>query len=164
MTAAGRRPRRVAITLTDSERDRLADLARRAREPEATTAARLVRDGLINTGAALDAAVRGRAVPRRRSGDRDSGATLWLPPAGQAAAIEELRVSFPFSLRHLRAEHLDISEVAAAAAALAAWRDEINSEHEDPRMVLAFVHELRGFSHWLGELRLDRRPSRLEGR
>ncbi|MDW5597317.1 hypothetical protein VSS74_23420 [Conexibacter stalactiti] len=149
MTAAGRRPRRVAITLRDSERDALAMLAQRAREPEATTAARLIRAALIDNGASLDAAVRRRTAAPNSSGDPDpDGAAGWLPPARRAAAIEELRERYPDELRYLRAGTLELPLVAEQAAALSVWREEIDAgKHLDPRMELAFANALEHFAN-----------------
>ncbi|MDW5595106.1 hypothetical protein VSS74_12205 [Conexibacter stalactiti] len=150
MTAAGRRPRRVAITLKPSERDALAALAHRAREPEATTAARLLRAALIDHGAALDAAVRQRnAPPAVAEADAGSGAA-WLPPSRRAVAIEALRDRYPHELKHLRGDPLADTHIAEQAAALSLWREQIdNGNHADPRMELAFSHELRTFANWL---------------
>jgi hypothetical protein len=151
MTAAGRRPRRVAITLRDSERDALAMLAQRAREPEATTAARLIRAALIDNGATLDAAVRSRSAgPRGSGGPGPDGAAGWLPPARRAASIEELRDRYPDELRYLRAATLELPLVAEQAAALSVWREELDTgKHADPRMELAFANALEHFANRL---------------
>jgi hypothetical protein len=156
----------VAITLRDSERDALAALARRAREPEATTAARLIRASLIDNGASLDAAVRGRSAPSHSSGDRHADrAADWLPPAKLAAAIDALRERYPHELRHLRDDALSHTATAEQVAALALLREQIDSgRYDDPRMELLFAQELRVFARWLSEQRMDRRPSRPVGR
>lgn len=146
-----RRPRRVQVTLRDSELDALAELAAARREPEATVAARLVRAGLIDRGASLAAVVRRRTAPASGSGDRPgAGAVDWLPPQRRSAAIEALRNRYPHTLRHLRADTLDLPEVAEQAAALSVWREEIDSgAHSDPRVELAFANSLQHFANWL---------------
>lgn len=149
--SARRRPRRVQVTLRDSELDALAELAAARSEPEATTAARLLRAGLIDRGASLAAVVRRRTTPA--PGDRDrhgAGTADWLPPERHAAAIEALRTRYPHTLRHLRADALDVPEIAEQAAALAVWRDAIdNGTHADPRVELAFANSLQSFANWL---------------
>jgi hypothetical protein len=146
-----RRPRRVAITLVPSERDALQQLAHRAREPEATTAARLLRAALVDHGAALDAAVRQRTAPH--NGTRptsDDGGAAWLPPGRRAVAIEALRDRYPHELRHLRADALTDPAIAEQLAALTVWREQLDDgTHVDPRMELAFAHELRSLANWL---------------
>ncbi len=148
-----RRPRRVQVTLRDSELDALAELAAARSEPEATVAARLVRAGLIDRGASLAAVVRRRTAPApaRDASDRHrAGAADWLPPQRRLAAIEALRNRYPHTLRHLRADTLDLPEVAEQAAALSVWREEIDSgAHSDPRVELAFANSLQHFANWL---------------
>src|SRR5437868_13062230 len=115
--SVSRRPRRVQVTLRDSELDALAELAAARSEPEATVAARLGRAGLIDRGASLVAVVRRRAAPARGdSGRRDADAADWLPPERRSVAIEALRNRYPHTLRHLRADTLDLPEVAEQAA------------------------------------------------
>lgn len=147
-----RRPRRVAITLAPSERDALQQLAHRAREPEATTAARLLRAALVDHGAALDAAVRQRTTPHNgtRPTSDDGASAAWLPPSRRAVAIEALRDRYPHELRHLRADALADPAVAEQLAALTVWREQLDDgTHVDPRMELAFAHELRSLANWL---------------
>lgn len=146
-----RRPRRVQVTLRDSELDALAELAAARSEPEATVAARLVRAGLIDRGASLAAVVRRRTAPPRGGSDRRNvRAADWLPPQRRSAAIEALRNRYPHTLRHLRADTLDLPEVAEQAAALSVWREEIdNGAHSDPRVELAFANSLQHFANWL---------------
>jgi hypothetical protein len=151
MTARRTRPRRVQVTLNDSERDALAALAQRAHEPEATTAARLLRAALIDHGHTLDAAVRKRTTPTdtAKADTSDSGAP-WLPPARRALAIEALRTRYPHELRHLRTDALTDPHISEQAAALSFWRQQLDDGvHTDPRMEFAFAHELRTFATWL---------------
>lgn len=161
-----RRPRRVQVTLRASEQDALAALAAARSEPEATTAARLLRAGLIDGGASLAAVVRRRAASAHDSRDRhDDSAAGWLPPERRAAAIEALRERYPDELRHLRGDALAIPLAAEQAAALSFMRELIDDgRYDDPRIEFAFAHELRGFAHWLQERRLDRRSARPSGR
>lgn len=149
MTARGR-TRRVAITLAPSERDALQRLAHRAREPEATTAGRLLRAALIDHGAALDAAVsQSVAASPGNEGTGDAG-TARLPPTLCAVGIEALRARYPHELRHLRGDLLADLAVAEQLAALASWREQLdNGTYADPRMELAFAHELRALAAWL---------------
>jgi len=146
------------VTLRDSELDALAELAAARSEPEATTAARLLRAGLIDGGASLAAAVRRRTAPQpdNRAGHTASAA-IWLPPNRRIAAIEQLRARYPHTLRHLRPEALDLLEVAEPVSALSLMREQIDTgRYDDPRIELAFSHELRVFARWLQEQRLDR--------
>jgi len=122
MTQA-RRPRttRVAVSLSAGERDALRQLAVQAQEPESRTAARLIRAGLAEAGAALDSA------PSRRGGNgarRQAGSgPAWLPSTKCAAGIRALRDRYPHELRHLPEEVERDRLVAEQLAALSAWRD-----------------------------------------
>jgi lysophospholipase L1-like esterase len=142
--SAGRTPR-VAIVLAPGERDALQQLAAEHGEPVSTTAARLVRSVLAERGARLEAA---RRVARRRL---DAGAEPpWLPPAARADAIAALRDRYPAELRHLPADPLNDPIIAEPLAALTVWRDQLDDGiHADPRMEIAFAHELRSFAAWL---------------
>lgn len=157
-----KRPRRVQVTLRASEHDALAALAAERRQPEATAAAELVRAGLIDRGASLAAAVRRRTTPRPDAGEgHAAGAAIWLPPDRRIVAIEALRARYPHTLRHLRPEALDLLEVAEPVSALSLMREQIDTgRYDDPRIELAFAHELRLFARWLQEQRLDRRSAR----
>jgi hypothetical protein len=150
------------VTLRASELDALASFAAERRQPEATAAAELVRAGLIDRGATLAAAVRRRTASAPDSRDRHGdGAADWLPPQRRAAAIEALRQRYPHELRHLRADALADPAAAEQAAALSLLRERIDDgRYDDPRIELAFAHELRAFSRWLQEHRLDRRHPR----
>ncbi|MDO8186470.1 hypothetical protein Q5424_17445 [Conexibacter sp. JD483] len=141
----------MQVTLRDSERDELAALAAERNEPEATTAARLIRAGLFDRGASLAAVVRRRAASG--CGNKEghgTGAADWLPPERHAAAIDALRNRYPQKLRHLRADALDLPEIAEQAAALAVWREAIDrGAHADPRIELAFGNSLQSFANLL---------------
>ena len=89
--------RRVSVSLSDGERQALAELAARRHEPAATTAARLVRAGLADAGAALD------APPKRRTGPAthvpEGQPPAWLPPSEHWAAVQALCERYPYELR-----------------------------------------------------------------
>jgi hypothetical protein len=142
--SAGRTPR-IAIVLAPGERDALQQLAAEHGEPASTTAARLVRSALAERGATLEGARRG---PRHRA---ERGAEPpWLPPATRADAIAALQDRYPAELRHLPADPLRDPIIAEPLAALTVWRDQLDDgAHADPRMELAFAHELRDFAAWL---------------
>lgn len=141
---AGRTPR-IAIVLAPGERDALQQLAAEHGEPASTTAARLVRSALAERGARLKAA---RRRTRRRT-DREAE-PQWLPPTARADAIAALRDRYPAELRHLPADPLHEPVIAEPLAALTVWRDQLDDgAHVDPRMEIAFAHELRSFAAWL---------------
>lgn len=139
-----RRPGRVAISLAPGERDALARGAHDAGEPISTYAGRLVRAALAGDGAQLDPPPARRAGPTRAT-RRRAPATF---PAAQA--IDRLRERYPTDLRNAPAD-LDADPlVAEQLAALAAWREDLDSATEpNPREVLAFGHELRTTAAWL---------------
>lgn len=141
---AGRTPR-IAIVLAPGERDALQQLAAEHDEPTSTTAARLVRSALAERGARLQPAPGGA---RRRT---EQGAEpAWLPPTARAKAITALRNRYPAELRHLPADPLRDRIIAEPLAALTVWRDQLDDgAHADPRMEIAFAHELRSFAAWL---------------
>jgi len=144
MTA--RRTPRIAIVLAPSERDALRQLAAEDDEPVSTTAARLVRSALAERGAKLEAARRNRTRNRAERGAQSA----WLPPAARAAAIVALRNRYPDELRHLPPDPLHDPIIAEPLAALTVWRDQLDDgAHADPRMEIAFAHELRSFAAWL---------------
>lgn len=144
------RPGRVAITLTAGERDVLRGLAHRSHEPQGTTAARLLRAGLANNGATLDAALgKPTARPPRPEPTSDRGPD-WLPPAHYADAVDALRRRYPHELRYLPDDALTDTLLAEQLAALAHWRQALDQgDHDDPRMELAVGHELRDLANWL---------------
>lgn len=142
--SAGRTPR-IAIVLEPGERDALRQLAAEHDEPVSTTAARLVRSALAERGARLEAARRGA----RRRAERGTEPP-WLPPATRADAITALRDRYPAELRHLPPDPLRDPIIAEPLAALTVWRDQLDDgAHADPRMEIAFAHELRSFGAWL---------------
>lgn len=142
--------RRIAVSLSQGERDALRELAQRRGEPPATTAARLVRVGLADAGAYLDTPPARRRGPRTPAGETTSPS--WLPPAARAAAIDALRDRYPHELRgapdDLTADRL----VAERLAALSVWRDELDAGlRRDPRDELAFGAEVAALARWLEE-------------
>jgi len=142
--SAGRSPR-IAIVLEAGERDALRQLAAEHGEPASTTAARLVRSALAERGARLEAA---RRRVRRRTEQRAEPS--WLPPTARAGAIAALRDRYPAELRHLPADPLHDAIIAEPLSALTVWRDQLDDgAHADPRMEIAFAHELRSFAAWL---------------
>ena len=158
MTRSGqpRAAERVGVSLTPAERDALRELAARSQEPVARAAARLIRAGLEQTGAAVDAA------PARRGGNgRDrvaESAPAWLPPSRCALAISALRDRYPHELRHAPTDVERDRFVAEQLAALSVWRDQLDAGiHDDPRMELALGAELRSLSRWLEERARRRR-------
>lgn len=140
---------RVGISLSIDERSALIDLARRRGEPPATTAARLVRAGLVDEGAILD------RPPKRRRGPQaadDSSKVPWLPPSARQAAIEALRDRYPHDLRAAAADLESDRLAAERLAALTVWRDELDAGFRpDPREELAFAAELSAVARWLEE-------------
>jgi hypothetical protein len=155
-------PERVAVSLSRGERAALRELGQRRCEPEATTAARLVRAGLADAGAALDEPPQRRRGPnagRARAQDPSEAATApWLPTSARRAAILALRERYPYELR-LAPEDLETDRLAAERlAALSVWRDELDvGLHRDPRMELAFGAELAAVARWLEERSRRRR-------
>jgi len=142
----GQRSPRIAIVLEAGERDALRQLAAEHDEPVSTTAARLVRSALAERGARLEAA---RRHGTRRHSERGAEPP-WLPPAARADAILALRDRYPDELRHLPPDPLHDPIIAEPLAALTVWRDQLDDgTHADPRMEIAFAHELRSFATWL---------------
>jgi len=138
------RPGRVAVSLAPGERDALARVAHDADEPIATTAGRLLRAALADHGALLD------APPARRSGPTRARRAKAAASVPAADAIERLRKRYPADLRHAPAALDADNHTAEQLAALAAWRDDLDSAAEpNPREILAFGHELRTTAAWL---------------
>jgi len=138
MSAAAKR---IAISLGVGERDALQQLAHEAGEPIATTAGRLVRAGLADHGAQLDAPPARRAgPPRARSAKRSAPAA--------AGSLDALRARYPRELRHLPADVDDDAYLAEQTAAFIAWRARLDAAgtDADPREVLAFGYELGSFA------------------
>jgi hypothetical protein len=131
----GRDPRtqRVAVSLSVGQRAALQALAAQLGVPEATTAARLILDGLEDAGAVL------RPTPRS-SGDGDpAGLPLWLPTQQRAGPITALLERSPRDLRALTSLSDDDRLAHEQLAALSVWRDEIDTgQHPDPRVEIAF--------------------------
>lgn len=74
----------------------------------------------------------------------------WLPPRHQIEAIKALRDRYPYELHHLGTDVFADTLRAEQLAALAVWRALLDAGgYSDPRMELAFSHELRGFADWL---------------
>jgi hypothetical protein len=140
-----RRTPRIAIVLAASERDALHQIASERGEPASTTAARLVRSALAEQGATLEAARRGARHRAKRGAEPP-----WLPTAARAEVIAALQDRYPAELRHLPADPLRDPVVAEPLAALTVWRDQLDDgAHADPRMEIAFAHELQSFAAWL---------------
>jgi hypothetical protein len=151
-----RAPRRVALTLALDERAALRAIASRRCEPEATTAARFVRAGLMGDGAELD------DPPQRRSGpkpspQRDVSAgdeCPWLPASERTTAVARVCERYRDDLRRVPERLGDDRALAERLSALSVWRDEIDAGlHRDPRVELAFSDELARTSRWLEERR-----------
>lgn len=140
---------RVAISLSVEERSALTDLARRRGEPRATTAARLVRAGLVDQGAVLDKPPKLRQGPSAADG---TSKVPWLPPSARRAAIEALKDRYPNELRQTPTD-LDADRLAGERlAALTVWRDELDAGlRPDPREELAFAADLSAVARWLEE-------------
>lgn len=142
---SARRTPRIAIVLAAGERDALQQLASERGEPASTIAARLVRSALAEQGAPFEAARRGARHRAERGAEPP-----WLPPAARADAIAALQNRYPDELRHLPADPLHDPVIAEPLAALTVWRDQLDDgAHADPRMEIAFAHELRSFAAWL---------------
>lgn len=163
---AGRRttPERVAVSLSRGERDALRTLAAERGEPEATTAARLIRAALADNGARLD------APPRRRRGPgqhpqptaQDSRpGPPWLPTSARGGAIVALRERYAHDLRAVPDDLRGDPLLAERLAALSVWRDQLDAGvHADPRMELAFSAELISLGRWLEERGRRQRATR----
>ncbi|MDO8184644.1 hypothetical protein Q5424_04765 [Conexibacter sp. JD483] len=142
--SASRRSPRLQLVLGPSERETLALLARRANEPEATAAARILCTALTAPPAPPCPPA---SSPAAEPADADA---LWLPPSNHSDAIGALRGRYPRELRHLTDELLADRAVAEQLAALTVWRAQLDGgEYGDPRMELAFAHELRSLGGWL---------------
>lgn len=142
---------RVAISLTSDERAALKQLARRRSEPEATTAARLVRAGLTEDGACLE-----RPPARRRGPDGDANSAG--PVVDREAAIAMLTERYPVELLRPRMSMSDDVLLLERLAALARWRDQLDADAPaEPRAELAFHAELVAVSRWLDERQRQRR-------
>lgn len=147
---------RVGISLSGDEREALTELARRRGEPRATTAARLVRAGLVDEGAVLD------EPPKRRRGPAvpEESKVAWLPPSARQAAIDALKDRYPHDLKGAPADLSSDRLAAERLAALSVWRDELDSGlRPDAREELAFAAELSAVAKWLE----DRGRRRLAG-
>lgn len=133
---------RIALTLTPGERDALRQVARHAAEPEARTAARLLRAALADLRALpLDAPSLRRRGPQRGS---VSAGAAWLPPGRRLLDVEALRARYPHELRHLPPDPLAEAGIAEPLAALSVWRERLDGGSEDdPRAELAFADALR---------------------
>ena len=147
---------RVAVSLSRGERTALRELARRRSEPEATTAARLVRAGLADAGARLDEPpVRRRGpghVPRPKSAGAEPRAVAWLPTSACAPAVAQLTERYPLDLRATVMPDSGDRAAAERLAALSIWRDQIDAGvHADPRTELMFSDELVRTARWLEE-------------
>jgi len=149
--------RRIAMTLSAGERRALRELAERRSEPPATTAARLVRTGLADAGAALDTPPTGRRGPKTQAPEEQGPA--WLPASARGNAIQALRERYPYELRAAPDDPQADRPVAERLAALSVWRDELDAGlRPDAREEIAFSAELSGLARWLEE-RGRRRPS-----
>jgi hypothetical protein len=163
MTQTAVKLERVAVSLSRGERDALRELAVRRSEPEATTAARLVRAGLADAGAHLDPPPKRRRGPSRSAAPttangREQRDVAWLPASVCATAVAQLSERYSLDLRD--AVMPDSSDRAAAErlAALSVWRDQLDSgAHPDPRVELMFSDELARTARWLEERRRRRR-------
>ena len=163
MTRTDVKLERVAVSLSRGERDALRALARHRSEPEATTAARLVRTGLADAGAQLD------QPPKRRRGPAARGASAasngpaprpvaWLPTSACAAAVAQLSERYPIDLRGAVMPDGGDRAAAERLAALSVWRDQLDTGvHSDPRVELLFSDELARTARWLEERRRKRR-------
>jgi len=154
---------RVAVSLSRGERDALRELATRRSEPEATTAARLIRAGLADAGARLDPPPKRRRGPVRA--DQPNVAPTqatrpvpWLPTNGCAAAVLALGERYPIDLRAGLAPAAEDRAASERLAALSVWRDQLDvGAHQDPRVELLFSDELARTGRWLEERSRRRR-------
>jgi len=150
------------VSLSRGERDALRELAARRSEPEATTAARLVRSGLADAGARLDPPPKRRRGPARDAQPDperpDAQPVAWLPTAGRAAAVAALIERYPLDLRAALTRDRNDRATAERLAALSVWRDQLDSgAHPDPRVELLFSDELARSGRWLEERNRRRR-------
>ena len=163
MSRAATKPQRVAVSLSRGERDALRELAVRRSEPEATTAARLVRAGLADAGARLDPPPkrrRGPAQPTTPSSPNgsNSNTAAWLPASTRAPAVAQLSERYPLDLRELSMPPPSDRAACERLAALSVWRDQLDTgTHPDPRVELMFSDELARTARWLEERRRKRR-------
>ena len=154
---------RVAVSLSRGERDALRELAIRRSEPEATTAARLVRAGLADAGARLDPPPKRRRGPARSepTGPAQAEAARpvpWLPTTVCAAAVSTLTERYPLDLRAALAAGAQDRAAGERLAALSVWRDQLDiGAHQDPRVELLFSDELARTGRWLEERSRRRR-------
>lgn len=157
------KPERVAVSLSRGERDALRELAARRSEPEATTAARLVRAGLADAGARLDAPPKRRRgpalqAPPSSSNGSEERTVAWLPTSACAAAVAQLSERYPLDLRESVMPESGDRAAAERLAALTVWRDQLDTgAHADPRVELMFSDELARTARWLEERRRRRR-------
>ncbi|MEO7555760.1 MAG: hypothetical protein ABIV94_04050, partial [Acidimicrobiales bacterium] len=148
---------RVAVTLSRGERDALRELAVRRSEPEATTAARLVRAGLADAGARLDTPPKRRRGPSRPTTPgpakgSEPRSAAWLPASACAIAVTQLSERYPLDLRDAVMPGASDRAAAERLAALSVWRDQLDAgAHHDPRVELMFSDELARTARWLEE-------------
>ncbi len=163
MTRTAPKLERVAVTLSRGERDALRQLATSRSEPEATTAARLVRAGLADAGARLDPPPKRRRGPARPATPNSPNGSnpnpvAWLPASDRAPAVAQLAERYPLDLRELSMPPLSDRAACERLAALSVWRDQLDTgAHHDPRVELMFSDELARTSRWLEERRRKRR-------
>ena len=153
---------RVAVSLSRGERDALRELATRRSEPEATTAARLVRTGLADAGARLDPPPKRRRGPvrneRPNTAQAEEHPVPWLPTTGCAAAVLALTERYPLDLRAALVAGAEDRAAGERLAALSVWRDQLDvGAHPDPRVELLFSDELVRTGRWLEERSRRRR-------
>lgn len=154
--------KRIAIVLSASERDALAQLARAQSEPLARVAARAVRSFLSSQADGLGAA------PARRQ-PRPLGSSPAMPPwlprereleswwTEHVEVVGRMQRRYPAELAALSAAWRDDALIAEQLLALATWRDQLDTGvHDDPRMELAFASALLAFAR-----QLDGRRARL---
>jgi hypothetical protein len=158
--------KQIAIVLSASERDALAQLARGHGEPLARVAARAVRSFLSSQADGL-----GAAPARRQPRPPGSSAATppWLPRehAPESWWTERLKVvagmqrRYPAELAALPAEWRDDALIAEQLLARATWRDQLDAGvHDDPRMELAFASALLAFARQLDGRRARLRAAR----
>ena len=162
MSRAAAKLERVAVSLSRGEREALRELAARRSEPEATTAARLVRAGLADAGARLDAPPKRRRGPARPAtpspgSGSEPRAVAWLPASACSVAVAQLSERYSLDLRDAVMPEAGDRAAAERLAALSVWRDQLDAgTHADPRVELTFSDELARTARWLEE-RLRRR-------
>jgi len=163
MSRAASGLQRVAVSLSRGERDALRELATHRSEPEATTAARLVRAGLADAGARLDPPPKRRRGPVRAEpsspAQPEAGQPVpWLPTTVCAAAVSALTERYPLDLRAALAPGAGDRASGERLAALSVWRDQLDvGAHQDPRVELLFSDELVRTGRWLEERSRRRR-------